>query len=70
MNPEDALRRMVNPSSIAVVETSRTPGKVGYSVVKNLLESGYTGPVVFMLGGPVTWSLEEVARHNSRRRNT
>jgi len=70
MNPEDALRRMVNPSSITVVETSRTPGKICFSVFKNLLESGYTGPVVFMLDGTVTRSLEEVARYNSRRRNT
>lgn len=70
MNPEDALRRILNLSSIAVVETSRTPGKICYSVVKNLLESGYTGPVVFMFDGTVTRSLEEVARHTSRRRNT
>jgi acetyl coenzyme A synthetase (ADP forming)-like protein len=41
----DALRRMFNPSSIAVVGASREPGKVGYSVVKNLLEGGYTGVV-------------------------
>ena len=68
MTPIDALRRMFNPSSIAVVGASQELGKVGYSVVKNLLEGGYTGAVVFVFGGPVTRSLEEGARHNSRQK--
>ena len=32
-----------NPKSIAVVGASGTPGKVGYNVVKNIIESKYSG---------------------------
>jgi acetyl coenzyme A synthetase (ADP forming)-like protein len=45
MNVVDVLKRMFNPSSIAVVGASREPGKVGYSVLQNLLEGGYAGRV-------------------------
>ena len=38
----DALMR---PKSIAVVGASATPGKIGYTVVKNLLESKYEGAI-------------------------
>ncbi len=45
MSVVDVLRRMFHPTSIAVVGASREPGKVGYSVVQNLLEGGYAGTV-------------------------
>ena len=32
-----------NPKSIAVVGASDTPGKVGYNVLKNIIESKYSG---------------------------
>ncbi|MFW9946667.1 MAG: acetate--CoA ligase family protein [Candidatus Odinarchaeota archaeon] len=34
-----------NPNSIAVVGASSTPGKVGYNVLKNIIESGYSGKI-------------------------
>jgi acetyltransferase len=34
-----------SPSSVAVIGASHTPGKVGYDVVKNLIEGGYEGSV-------------------------
>ncbi len=45
MNQLDVLKRMFNPDAIAVIGASREPGKVGYSVVKNLIEGGFTGHV-------------------------
>ena len=41
-NSIDALMR---PKSIAVVGASATPGKIGYTVVKNLLESKFEGEI-------------------------
>lgn len=41
----EALDRMFNASSVAIVGASNEPGKVGYSVVKNLLDGGYKGRV-------------------------
>lgn len=34
-----------NPKSIAVIGASSTPGKVGYNVLKNIIESGYSGKI-------------------------
>jgi acetyltransferase len=39
------LDSFFNPASVAVIGASRTPGKVGYDVVKNLLDAGYEGEV-------------------------
>jgi acetyltransferase len=36
---------MFLPSSVAVVGASREPGRVGYSVVKNLIDGGYEGRI-------------------------
>ncbi|MCJ7609148.1 acetate--CoA ligase family protein [Candidatus Bathyarchaeota archaeon] len=41
----EAMKGMFMPSSVAVVGASREPGKVGYSVVKNLIDGGYKGRV-------------------------
>jgi acetate---CoA ligase (ADP-forming) len=41
-NSIDALMR---PRSIAIVGASSTPGKIGYTVLKNLLESKYEGKI-------------------------
>ncbi len=40
------LSRLFNPSSVAVVGASRSPGKVGHAVVRNLLASGFGGEIV------------------------
>ncbi|MCL6561228.1 MAG: acetate--CoA ligase, partial [Firmicutes bacterium] len=39
------LTDFTKPKSIAVVGASRSPGKVGNSVIKNLINSGYSGQV-------------------------
>ncbi len=33
------------PDSIAVIGASRTPGKVGHDIVRNLMDAGFEGPV-------------------------
>jgi acetyl coenzyme A synthetase (ADP forming)-like protein len=45
MSDADALDRMFNASSIAVIGASSEAGKVGYSVVKNLVDGGFRGRV-------------------------
>ena len=39
------LTSFFNPGSVAVIGASRSPGKVGYDVVKNLLDGGYERPI-------------------------
>ncbi len=34
-----------DPASVAVIGASHTPGKVGYDVVRNLVEGGYKGRI-------------------------
>jgi acetyltransferase len=41
----NVLNGLLRPKSIAVIGASNTPGKIGYTVVENLLESGYEGPI-------------------------
>lgn len=40
-----ALDAMFSPSSVAVVGASRTPGKIGHEILKNLLSYGYKGKI-------------------------
>ncbi len=40
-----AIDSIFRPKSIAVVGASPTPGKIGYTVVENLLKDGYTGKI-------------------------
>jgi len=37
--------RFFRPRNVAVVGASREPGRVGYAVVKNLIDGGYTGKI-------------------------
>ena len=39
------LNNFFNPKSIAVIGASRTPGKVGYDILKNIIQYGYEGTV-------------------------
>lgn len=39
------IENFFNPKSIAVVGASRTPGKVGYDILKNIIQYGYEGAV-------------------------
>ena len=45
MSDADALDRMFNASSVAVIGASSEAGKVGHSVVKNLVDGGFRGRV-------------------------
>ncbi|MBI3895550.1 MAG: GNAT family N-acetyltransferase [Acidobacteria bacterium] len=40
-----SLDPLFNPSAIAVIGASTTPGKVGYQVMKNLISGGFSGVV-------------------------
>ncbi len=42
---QEALNGLLRPKKIAVVGASATPGKIGYTVVKNLIEGGYPGEI-------------------------
>ena len=39
------LQKLFKPRSIAVIGASSLPGKIGYSVVNNLIEGGYPGEI-------------------------
>ncbi|HCJ10614.1 MAG TPA: acyl-CoA synthetase [Clostridiales bacterium] len=40
-----ALEHLFHPSSVAVIGASKTEGKIGHAILKNVLDSGYRGPV-------------------------
>jgi acetyl coenzyme A synthetase (ADP forming)-like protein len=42
---KELLDALLKPKSIAIVGASTTPGKIGYTVIKNLKEAGFTGQV-------------------------
>ena len=42
---KNVIDRMLKPKSVAVVGASATPGKIGYTVVKNLLKDNYKGKI-------------------------
>ncbi len=39
------LRSLFSPKSVAVIGASRNPGKLGYEVLKNLMDSGFPGEI-------------------------
>jgi len=41
-----SIRRILSPSSIAVIGASRTPGTIGFELVHNLVRGGFTGAVL------------------------
>ncbi len=42
---EDQLNSLMKPKSLAIIGASAKPGKIGYTVIKNLIDSGYEGKV-------------------------
>jgi acetyltransferase len=38
-----SLEKFFNPSSVAIVGASQTPGKVGYEILVNMIKAGYPG---------------------------
>jgi acetyltransferase len=51
------VEKLFNPKSIAVIGASRQEGKVGHSVLKNLLQYGYPGKIY-----PINPKAEEILR--------
>ncbi len=51
----DVLTGLLRPKSVAVIGASSTPGKIGHTVVKNLIESGYEGGIY-----PINPSADEI----------
>ncbi|MFB0527817.1 MAG: acetate--CoA ligase alpha subunit [bacterium] len=51
------LEKLFDPKSIAVIGASRQEGKVGYSILKNLLQYGYQGKIY-----PINPKAEEILR--------
>ena len=51
----DSLRPFFEPESVAIIGTSRTPGKGGYNIIENLVRLGYRGRVY-----PVNPKAEEI----------
>lgn len=45
VRPMPDLRTFFNPNAVAVIGASKTPGKIGYAIVNNLLETGYPGTI-------------------------
>lgn len=52
---DDVLTGLLRPKNIAVIGASTTPGKIGHSVVKNLIDSGYQGGIY-----PINPSADEI----------
>ncbi len=42
---QDNLEALFKPKSIAVIGASRHPGKIGYTLLKNIIEYGYRGKI-------------------------
>lgn len=51
----EALNKLLTPKSVAVVGASATPGKIGWSVMKNLIDGGYEGAIY-----PINPSTDEI----------
>jgi acetyltransferase len=51
----EILNNFFNPSSIALIGASRFPGKVGYEILKNILNSGFKGKIY-----PINPNAEEI----------
>ncbi len=45
MTSKPEIKKLFEPESVAVIGASGTPGKIGYSVVRNLKNGGYKGKV-------------------------
>ncbi len=45
MSGDDTLKTLFEPRSIAVIGVSKTPGKMGYEILTNLVKYGFPGPI-------------------------
>lgn len=46
MHLADNIEALLNPTTVAVVGASRTPGKAGHTVLEGLISSGYRGKIL------------------------
>ena len=54
------LEHFFNPSSVAVVGASQSPGKIGYDILNNILQYGYAGTVY-----PINPKAREILGHRA-----
>lgn len=52
---DEVITGLLRPKGIAIIGASATPGKIGHTVVKNLIDSGYEGGIY-----PVNPSADEI----------
>lgn len=67
MSLKDNIHALFAPKTVAVIGASAAPGKVGHTVVANMLEAGYKGTLIpvnpkadEILGLPVTKRIEDL----------
>ena len=67
MSLKDNIHALFAPKTVAVIGASAAPGKVGHTVVANMLEAGYKGTLIpvnpkadEILGLPVTKKIEDL----------
>src|SRR5512141_32018 len=63
----DSLQALFRPNGMAVIGASAKPGKLGFTILKNILDAGFGGPVIpvnpkgeTILGIPSVKSVEDV----------
>lgn len=63
----DSLQALFRPNGLAVIGASAKPGKLGYQILKNILDAGFAGPVIpvnpkgeTILGVPSVRSVGEI----------
>jgi acyl-CoA synthetase (NDP forming) len=63
----DSLQALFRPNRLAVIGASAKPGKLGFTIFKNILDAGFSGPIIpvnpkgeTILGVPSVKSLEEI----------
>ncbi|MHC1789597.1 acetate--CoA ligase family protein [Solidesulfovibrio sp.] len=67
MSLKDNIHALFAPKTVAVIGASTAPGKVGHTVVANMLEAGYSGTLIpvnpkadEILGLPVTKNIDDL----------
>ena len=63
----DSLQALFRPNGLAVIGASAKPGKLGFTIFKNILDAGFAGPVVpvnpkgeAILGVPSVKSVDDI----------
>jgi len=42
---QEVLNGLIRPKNVAIIGASATPGKIGHTVVSNLIKGGYEGGI-------------------------